>query len=108
VDHRHLDEHLDLFRDLDALRGQPVRHLHSDDSRRRRRPQPTASELLDGDPSAVPLHGVRRLVRPVRHPDCRSHHGAPRQRVGSRRASLVDDRLDVPVAWPAPRLSLVV
>ena len=64
--------------------------------RRRRRPQPASAELLDGDPSADPLHGLRRLVGAVRDSGRRAHHRPPRQRVGPRGAPLVDDRLDVP------------
>ena len=106
--HRHPDEHLDLLRDLDALRGEPVRDLHPNDAGRRRRPQPASSELLDGDSSAGPLHGLRRLVGAVCDSGRRTGHRSARQRVGPRRAPLVDDRLDVPLDRPAARLPLVV
>ena len=108
VDHRHAHEHSDLLRNLDALRGQPVCDVHPNDPWRRRRPQSAASELLDGHPSAHALPRVCGLVGSVRDLDRGAHHRAPWERMGSCCASMVDDRLDLPVPWPAARPPLVV
>src|SRR5256885_961747 len=69
-------------------------------ARRRRRPQPAAAELLDGDPSAVAVHRLRRHDDSVRVLHRGADYGPSRRLVAARGAPLDDGQLAVPVAGP--------
>ena len=60
----------------DGRAQEPVHDVPDERAGRRRGAEPAAAELLDGDPSAVALHGLRRHDHPVRVRHRRAHHRA--------------------------------
>ena len=95
---RHRDAHGDrpLLLRAHGVRREPVRDERRRRARRRRGAEPAAPELLDGHPPAVPLHGLRRVLGPVRVRRRGAGHRAARPRVDRRQPQVDALRVDVP------------
>ena len=97
-----------FFLFLMVVHKNPFTTFLTDGAGRRRRAEPAAAELLDGDPSAVALHRLRRHDDSVRVRHRGAHHRPPRRLVAARRAPLDDVQLAVPVVRPDARDDLGV
>ncbi len=75
--------------------GEPVRHAGGP-AARGRRAQPAAAPPGDDDPPADALHGLRRLLDPVRLRDRGADHAAHGRRLDPRHAPLRARGLDLP------------
>ena len=96
VRHRDADGHRPLLLHPHGLRREPVRDEPGRSASGRRRSQPGPAELLDGDPPAVPLHGLRRVLGPVRVRGRRARHRPARSRVDRGEPQVDPVRVDVP------------
>ena len=90
------------------LHEEPVRDVPHHAAGRRQGPEPAAPELLDGDPSAVALHRLRRRDDSVRVRHRRARVGPPRRHVARLGARVDADLLRLPLARPHPRRPLGV
>ena len=91
----------------DGRLGEPVRHAR-EPAGRGRGPQPAAAPPGDDDPPADALHGLRRLLDPVRVRHRRADHAPHRRRLDPRHAPLRADRLDLPRHRHHARRAVVV
>ena len=97
-----------FFLSLLIFTKNPFATFLTDAARRRQGPQPAAPELLDGDPSAVALHRLRRGDDPVRVRHRRARVGPARRHVARLGPRVDADLLRLPLARPHPRRPLGV